>query len=199
MSALISVSLGIAAGFSALYLSRFDEGGAGDGVDGGESDSTDIQGAITGLVMGRENSLKTSASGVDLIKRFEGFRLTAYDANPPHGDLTIGYGHKLLPTEHYGKVTEEFATRLLVSDIEMAEKRVNDWISFQLSQNQFDALVSLAYNLTYSSWKKAASRLNGGQSPETVFPLYVNAGGVRLSGLANRRAAELKFYKGVNA
>lgn len=136
-----------------------------------------------------------SQRGLELIKGFEGWRASVYDANPPKGDWTIGYGHKVKSSETFPQqITPALGENLLRQDVETAEERVNSMITIPLSQGQFDALVSLAYNLTWGSWVKAATRINRGESPESVFPLYVFGGGVKMAGLVNRRAAELALY-----
>ena len=140
--------------------------------------------------------MKTSAAGLELIKQFEGFRSTVYDANPPHQDLTIGYGHKLRAGESFPDgITRAAALELLALDVaRVGEARVKRDIQFEVNQAQFDALVSLAFNLTWRSWQLAAARLNAGQDPAAVFLLYVYGSGVKLPGLVIRRRRELALF-----
>lgn len=144
---------------------------------------------------GQATRRRISFAGIELIKQFEGFRSQVYDANPPKGDWTIGYGHKLKGGETFPRgVTKAEAQALLVQDVGFAEERVHKNITRTLTQSQFDALVSLAYNLTTKSWLAAAARINAGETGESVFNRYVYAGGVRLNGLVTRRAAEVALY-----
>ncbi len=138
-----------------------------------------------------------SQAGLDLIKSFEGWRESVYDANPPKGDWTIGYGHKVKAGETFPQtITRALGENLLRQDVEMAEERVNSMVTIPLTQGMFDALASLAYNLTWASWVKAATRINRGESAETVFPLYVNPGTNVTRGLMARRQRELQLYLG---
>ena len=140
-------------------------------------------------------NMRISQAGIDLIKRYEGWRDHAYDANPPFADWTIGYGHKIKDGETFPQtITRALGENLLRKDLEMAEDRVNSMIKIPLTQGQFDALASLAYNLTWGSWVKAATRINRGESAESVFPLYVFGSGVRMPGLVARRADELDMW-----
>lgn len=163
--------------------------------DSAVSDASILLAAAEMFQPGGKGAMKISQAGIVLIKRFEGFRAGVYDANPPANDWTIGYGHKLRPGEGYRTITKQEAERLLRDDLSMAEDRVNGSINIALEQQEFDALCSLAYNLTLKSWRLAAARINRGDGAENVFPLYVMAEGERLQGLVKRRAAELKFYE----
>src|SRR5512139_2752884 len=92
--------------------------------------------------------MKISKTGIDLIKHFEGLRLEAYQCSA--GVWTIGYGTTRVhsgPVTEGMRITEDEAERLLLADIRYFEQRVNDLVKVPLSQNQFDALVSLAYNI----------------------------------------------------
>jgi len=136
-----------------------------------------------------------SPAGVDLVKQFESLRLKTYDANPPKGDWTIGWGHKLRQGESYPNgITRAAADALLLNDLAVAVVRVHQGITYPVNQSEFDALVSLSFNLTSNSWKLAAARLNSGQDAAEVFPLYVYGGGQKLAGLVNRRNTELGVY-----
>lgn len=137
--------------------------------------------------------MKTSEKGLDLIKKYEGLRLTAYKAVPSEEFYTIGYGH-------YGKdvspgmtITKEQADTYLKSDVKKAENAVNN-LKKGFNQNQFDALVSFTYNVGVGNLKKLAN----GRSVEEIgnkITLYNKAGGKTLTGLVRRRNDEQKLYK----
>lgn len=89
--------------------------------------------------------MKTSKKGIELIKQFEGCRLTAYRC--PSGKLTIGYGHTAGVQEGQ-TITQGKADAYLAEDLGKYEKLVEKYDKkYAWSQNQFDALVSFAYNI----------------------------------------------------
>lgn len=150
---------------------------------------------VEALLNMSNGNMRISQAGIDLVKRYEGWRDHVYDANPPFADWTIGYGHKIKDGEVFpSQITRQLGEALLLKDLEMAENRVNRSITVPLTQAQFDALASMAYNLTLSSWGKAAARINRGDPPESVFPLYVYGSGKKLPGLVARRNDELNLY-----
>lgn len=193
------LALGVVAGVAAWAAARREAGESfgfeamGDEIGGFINTASGTAGAFFGG--GQGVSKRISFAGIELIKQFEGFRSQVYDANPPKGDWTIGYGHKLKDGESFPRgVTQDQARALLVKDVGFAEDRVNRNITRSLTQSQFDALVSLAYNLTTRSWLAAASRINAGEPGSTVFARYVYAGGTKLAGLVSRRNTEIALY-----
>lgn len=141
--------------------------------------------------------MKTSDNGLRLIKNYESLRLQAYRC--PAGIVTIGYGHTR--TARLGQtITEQQATALLRQDIADAEKAVNRTAAVRpLTQNQFDALVSLVFNIGTGNYDRSTIRakvINNPTDPaiRAEFGKWVNAGGKRLEGLIRRRAAEADLY-----
>lgn len=137
-------------------------------------------------------SLSISNNGLDLIKRFEGCRLTAYQDSV--GVWTIGYGH----TSGVRKgqtITQIQADSFLKSDCASAEKSVNSYSKYNWNQNQFDALVSFTFNCGSGNLK---TLLNNGQRTiaeiSSKITAYNKAGGKVLQGLVNRRAAEKELF-----
>ena len=93
---------------------------------------------------------KTSQRGINLIKRFEGFSARAYQDSV--GIWTIGYGHTGNNVIRGLIITPAQAESLLRKDVHEAENDVKRQVKVQLTQNQFDALVSWTYNcLLYTS------------------------------------------------
>lgn len=144
--------------------------------------------------------MNIGTEGINLIKNFEGCVLNAYRC--PAGILTIGWGHT--GNVYEGQViTQAEADRLFLEDVQVYAYAVNNYVSkFNFNQNQFDALVSFAYNCGIGS-------LNAICSCDTIeelaaeLPLYCNAyiNGVKtpLAGLVRRRQEELElFNKGIN-
>lgn len=80
------------------------------------------------------------------------------------------------------------------NDLKRFEQTVNDAVTVLIDQNQFDALVSLAYNIGSGAFAKSTllKKLNAGdyKGAADQFDVWVNAGGKRMQGLVNRRARE---------
>jgi lysozyme len=104
---------------------------------------------------------QVSRAAVELIKRFEGYRMKA--AQLPDGRWTLGYGHTL--TARAGaSVSEQDAEALLLYDLITVAHAVNENVYTPLSQNQFDALVCFAFNIGTENFVRSAvlRRLNEG-------------------------------------
>ncbi len=137
---------------------------------------------------------KISQAGLDLIKQFEGCRLVAYQCSA--GVWTIGYGHTA--GVHRGmKITQAQAEAYLKQDVAKFEKYVNNasYIPFtdKLNQNQFDALVSFAFNLGQGNLMKLCKGRAINQVP-AAMQQYCKANGKTLLGLQRRRKAEATLY-----
>lgn len=141
-------------------------------------------------------SRKTSESGIDLIKGFEGFLPGPYQ--DVAGVWTNGYGHTHGVTQDTPPVTEEEATINLGNDLFDAEYAVNLYVNVPLTDNQFDALVSFTFNLGGGALehstllKKLNSRDYAGAAEE--FGKWVYAGGKVSNGLIARRAKEREVF-----
>lgn len=150
------------------------------------------------------NELKTSQKGIELIKKFEGCKLTAYRDSV--GVWTIGFGHtKDVKADMV--ITAEQAEQFLKDDVVYFENGVNKLLKTlktAVTQNQFDALISFAFNLGLGNLRKStlAKKLyvmqqNDRDSVQDVadeFPRWNKAGGQVLTGLTNRRNAERALF-----
>lgn len=138
--------------------------------------------------------MKTSQTGLNLIKRFEGLRLKAYKC--PAGIWTIGFGHTagVKPND---VITREKANELLKQDLAPAERIVNKYAqTHPLTQHQFDALVSFTFNCGSGSFATLTSKGRNLNQVAEAMLLYVRgANGVVLEGLKNRRKAEYQLFK----
>lgn len=135
--------------------------------------------------------MKISDKGLELIKSFEGCHLTAYKC--PAGVWTIGYGHTKGVYQGM-KITQSQANSFLREDCNKFEKNVNSFASkYNWTQNEFDALVSFAFNIGSINQLTA----NGTRTKEQVansMLLYNKAGGKVLAGLVRRRQAEYELF-----
>ncbi|UYL86103.1 lysozyme [Acinetobacter phage vB_AbaM_BP10] len=146
------------------------------------------------------SGMTTSDTGINLISTFEGTRLTAYDDGV--GVWTIGIGTTIYPNGTKVKkgdtCTSEQAKTYFKHDLVKFENVVNESVKVPLSQNQFDALVSLTYNIGSGAFKNSTllKLLNNGdyQGAADQFPAWKKAGGRVLEGLVKRRAAERDLF-----
>lgn len=141
--------------------------------------------------------MKTSKVGIELIKYYEGFRSNAYKPVKTEKYFTIGYGHYGADVSPNMTITREQGEDLLKKDLERFEKKVSKYDStYHWTQNQFDALVSFAYNIGSIDQLTA----NGTRSIEEIsnkIPEYIKAGGKTLAGLVARRAKENALFDSV--
>lgn len=141
------------------------------------------------------SSYVTSQKGINLIKKWEGFRSSPYVC--PGGVWTIGYGHTR-EARAYKYLTEKQAEELLRKDLSIYENHVNELVKVELTQNQFDALVSFCYNLGGSQLRSSTllKTLNNGDYKNAArwFEKYVYAAGRKLKGLEARRKEEKMLF-----
>ena len=139
--------------------------------------------------------MKTSPKGIALIKEFEGLRLKAYLC--PGGVWTIGYGHTA-GVKPGMVISEAQAEEYLKADLISFERYLNG-LGLALNQNQFDALVSLIYNIGIGNFQKSTllrkARINANDnSIMDEFLRWVYSRGRVLPGLQRRRLREMKLY-----
>lgn len=137
---------------------------------------------------------------IEKLKQWEGCRLSAYRDSA--GVWTIGYGHTG-PDVYSGlKITQEQADKLLISDLLRFERAVDSTVKVSLTDHQFGALVSFAFNVGVSAFQGStlARKLNDGDYNAVPGELArwnkvtVNGKKVVLTGLVNRRAAEAGLW-----
>jgi lysozyme len=141
--------------------------------------------------------MKTGQAGLHLIKTFEGLKLSAYLC--PAGVWTIGYGTTkgVKPGQ---AITAAKAEELLAADLRKFEDTVNTAVAVPITQGQFDALVSLAYNIGSGAFRASTllRLLNAGDYAGAAkqFDRWNKAGKKVLAGLTRRRAAERQLFEG---
>ena len=143
-----------------------------------------------------------SDSGIELIKHFEGLRLTAYLCSG--GRPTIGYGSTFYPDGskvNLGDIiSEQQANELLMETLSQFERVVNELLDgIPVNQNQFDALVSFAFNLGTESLAQSTllNKIKSNHNDTAIaieFGKWVMAGGQRINGLVIRRRKEAELY-----
>lgn len=133
--------------------------------------------------------MKTTKSTLDKIAEFEGIRLKAYKC--PAGVWTIGVGHTGGVTEGM-TITRDQAMAFFEEDIQKFEKAV-DALGRPWTQNQYDALVSFAYNCGAGNLKKLVGNRDNQQIADAML-LYTKGGGKVLPGLVRRRKWEHDLF-----
>jgi GH24 family phage-related lysozyme (muramidase) len=144
-----------------------------------------------------EIPMKINDAGLNLVKSFEGCRLTAYKC--PAGVWTIGYGHtgnvdgKTICEGM--KISEAKATELLKKDMAKFENAVMNCsaLTFKPNENQFSALVSFAFNCGAGNLKTLVKGRSAIVVAEKLL-LYNKANGKALNGLTRRRKAERELF-----
>lgn len=143
---------------------------------------------------------RLSPSGIDLISNFEGLRLKAYYDQA--GVCTIGFGTTVypngVPVQIRDQCSVEQAKSYMHHDLAHFEKVVISTVKVALTQNQFDALVSLTYNIGAGAFKNSTllKLLNQADyiGASEQFDVWVKAGGQTVQGLVKRRAAEKAYF-----
>jgi lysozyme len=151
--------------------------------------------------------MRIGPRGLALVKSFETLRLEAYDdatgqSVPPSGHvrgrLTIGYGHTGPDVRTGDRVTDAEAELLLRADLATSEQAVARLIQVPLNQPQFDALVSLVFNIGAAAFSASTLRRRVNAKDFTVaagdFYRWRFDNGVELLGLARRRVAEMQLF-----
>ncbi|MDR1725613.1 MAG: lysozyme [Bacteroidales bacterium] len=139
----------------------------------------------------------TSRKGIELIKYFEGEHLMAYRC--PAGIWTIGYGHTKGVFEGMS-INKHLAEVFLLQDLRSIEKCIND-TGLNINHNQFDALISLTYNIGISAFLSSTLLLKLKDNPsdyKTIkheFMRWIYVKGTLSNGLRNRRTAEYNLYE----
>ena len=135
---------------------------------------------------------KINKSGLNLIKKYEGCRLTSYIC--PAGVLTIGYGHTGKDVKPNQTITKKKAISLLKKDLARFERHVQSYnYIYEWTDNEFSALVSFAFNIGNIDQLTAYGTRTRSQIRSAMVK-YVKASGKTLQGLVKRRKAELKLF-----
>jgi GH24 family phage-related lysozyme (muramidase) len=142
--------------------------------------------------------MNISQVGINLIKSFEGCRLTAYKVTSSEKYYTIGWGHYASDIRVGQTITQQQADNFLNQDLQKFIKGVNDCVHVPITQYQFDALVSLCYNIGIGAFQSStlvqALNKHDYSGAASQFLLWVHSGGKTLQGLVTRRKAEMSLF-----
>lgn len=144
--------------------------------------------------------MNISPKGANLIREFEGMRLTAYpDPGTGGHPWTIGIGHTGPEVKPKMKITEAQAWAYFHKDIQKFERAVVQQLAGSpVTQNQFDALVSFTFNAGPGNLAKSSMlrfhKARNYQKAADAFLLWNKAAGRVLAGLTRRRKAERALY-----
>lgn len=132
----------------------------------------------------------------DFVKQFEGRELKAYRCSA--GVWTIGYGHTK-GVQEGDEISASEAEQLLVEDLTAISDDLNCLVNVGVTEGQYIALLSLAFNVGAAAVKKSTLlfHLNHGRYDEAAeeFDKWIYAGGKSSEGLKRRRAAERKLFE----
>lgn len=156
--------------------------------------------------------MKVSDRLLALLEEWEAFKSKVYlDSG---GAPTIGIGHKLtpkelsagaiiiggIPVEYRNGITYEHALQLKRDDLVRFEKVVNQYVKVELSQNEYDALVSFAYNVGDGAFQRSTLLvvLNAGRKDQVPKQMkrWNKSKGIIIQGLINRRNKEIALWEG---
>ena len=138
--------------------------------------------------------MKISENGLNLIISFEGFCPKATKAVKTEKYYTIGYGHYGKDVDEKQTITKEEALSLLKKDMKRFETKVMKYNNcYNFTQNEFDALVSFAYNVGNIDQLTAKGTRTKKEIADSML-LYIKSGGNVLDGLRKRRIRERELF-----
>jgi lysozyme len=151
--------------------------------------------------------MKLDKKGLDLIAEFEGLSLVPYYATAEEkskGIVTIGYGNTFYPNGTKVKITDKAITKAQATEYlkHVADNfalKVDSLVTSNVTQNQFNALVSIAYNIGLGAFKISTllKKVNANPSDQTIkneFLKWNKQAGKVLNGLTRRRTKEAELY-----
>lgn len=152
------------------------------------------------LETNKKQSNNLSDNGMKLLEQFEGLRLEAYLDSA--GIATIGFGTIKYPSGSKvklgDKTTKAQAKEYKLHDLKEFESTVNTSVKVPLTQNQYDALVSLSYNIGSGAFKNSTllKKLNASdyKGAAEQFLVWNKVNSKRVQGLVNRREAERNLF-----
>jgi Phage-related lysozyme (muraminidase) len=176
-----------------IVMSRPQDGDGWDGISETVLTTFDeVAGAFSDQPL---QDMKTSQNGINMLKGREQLRLKRYSLGD--GGYTWGYGHfDKNPYALPETITREQAEALFAEDVVTdGEKWVKLYVTVPVSQEQFDALVSIAFNMSPRSFKKFADQVNAGNGIDAIADQSVTWVPANLqNGIRNRRYDEKRLF-----
>lgn len=150
--------------------------------------------------------MKPSEKAFEIIKQWEGLRCRAYKALTTEKYYTIGYGHCGPDVTKNQYITVQTAEQLLKEDVAKYAGMLSE-LNETLEQHQYDALISLIYNIGWwnfyhSMTAMVVMKLNTTETPISVarrIVLWVRSSGEVVLGLQRRRVMEANYFMGYEA
>lgn len=140
--------------------------------------------------------VRASSQAIELIKRFEGCRLTAYEDQG--GVWTVGWGTTGPGINERTTVSQGVANGMLLGDISRVSQDISQLVGIAVNQNQFDALVSFVYNLGIGAFKSSTllKLILAYKKQEAADEIlrWDHINGVVIPGLLFRREAERALF-----
>jgi lysozyme len=140
--------------------------------------------------------MKASPDGIRFLTSWEKFKPVA--SPDVSGIMDIGFGHRVQPGERFTTISVNAATQMMENDVSYCENIINNYVEIDLKQNEFDALVSLVYNIGRGNFMKSTllKMLNTGTIATAAqqFLVWRLAGGKVIKGLEHRRMAERDIF-----
>lgn len=202
------IMLGVGIGAVALAMAMASNSNGTDTKDQADRAGADLEPTIADEIRAAAASVRnavmpTDAAGMtpspellSMLKAGEALRLTPYRLGD--GGSTIGYGRYYPDTgpEAPASITADQAESWFADDVESKGARwVRTYVTAPLLQNEFDALTSMAFNMSPRSFKTIAQAVNDGDDPEAAALRFVLTGSNLERGLRNRRAREIALYR----
>lgn len=171
-----------------------------DGVVGSKTWEILLDKNTSLIVNSEKQKYSLSDNGMKLLEQFEGLRLEAYLDSA--GIATIGWGSIKYPNGNKvklgDKITKAQAKEYKLHDLKEFESTVNTSVKVPLTQNQYDALVSLSYNIGSGAFKNSTllKKLNSSdyKGAAEQFLVWNKVNSKKVQGLVNRREAEQKLF-----
>jgi len=144
-----------------------------------------------------KKNMQISYNCLNMVEDFEGFSPIPYYC--PAGKPTIGYGHVIKDGEKFTEVSKTQAETLLKTDMRWVEKTINNVVSSDITQNEFDALASLIYNIGGTAFRNSTllKLLNQENFADAAdeFLKWCHIGKEVSNGLLTRRKTEKALFE----
>lgn len=142
--------------------------------------------------------IRLQQSGLDYIISWEEFRAFPYDDG--FGNMTIYFGHLILPGEKFNNTQEE-GEAILAKDIEITEHAASKMLEVAIDDNQYQAFIDMCYNTGVGRLEhsETLALINSGADKETVAKkiekAFITSNGIVVGNLVSRRKADADLWR----